>query len=89
MEVNFPESRYHDCLKTEFQQFFGDQQRNAAVVWQLQAMTGNDEQVSENGTFHGISEHGHEKYQANQSTGRLVNYRVGVTEQVIRPAAIY
>jgi len=58
MEVKFPKSRYHDCRKTEFQHLFGSNPKKSIVVWQLQALTGNDEQVSENGTFHGISEHG-------------------------------
>jgi hypothetical protein len=56
MEVNFPESRYHDCLKTGFRQFVSDKPRNIAVFRQQQAMTGNDKQVSEHGTNHGISE---------------------------------
>ena len=50
------DSRYHDCLKTEFQHLFGANPKNAIVVWQLQAMTGNDEHVSQHGTNHGISE---------------------------------
>jgi hypothetical protein len=49
-------SRYHDCPKTEFQHLFGAKPKNAIVVWQLQAMTGNDKKVSQHGTNHGISE---------------------------------
>jgi hypothetical protein len=79
MEVNYPKSRYHDCLKIEFQHFFDAKPRNVAVVRQQQAMTGNDKQVSEHGTNHGISGKRQKKDYANQVTGRLVNYRVGVT----------
>ena len=50
MEVNFPKSRYHDCLNIEFQHYFGAKLKNAIVVWQLQAMTGNDKKVYQHGT---------------------------------------
>ena len=78
MEVSFAKSRYHDCLETEFQQSVGSKQRNASVVWQLQAMTGNDKQASQHGTNHGISAQRQEKDYANQVIGLRVNYRVGV-----------
>jgi hypothetical protein len=55
MEVNFPKSRYHDCLNIEFQHYFGAKLKNAIVVWQLQAMTGNDKKVYQHGTNHGIA----------------------------------
>jgi hypothetical protein len=39
----------------EFQHYFGAKLKNAIVVWQLQAMTGNDKKVYQHGTNHGIA----------------------------------